>query len=154
MQCINCLIKVSSSAPQCSDIWFVSVLGKHSNKHFLNTLLYKESFWYRKGMVLTTLGYHLTWWINNHICAQHKGGCTYMIHNVRSMVGGSRTQVGRRQAWLLGTTGISAGIHLQTQQQKNKTTQAVIVHVVLGAVLCVRDNKISCKWNIDILKKH
>lgn len=40
-----------------------------------------------------------------------------MMHDASSMVGGSRAQVGRRRAWPLGTAGLSAGIHLQSQHE-------------------------------------
>lgn len=43
-----------------------------------------------------------------------------MMHDASSMVGGSRAQGGRRRAWPLGTTGFSAGIHLQSQRKVKK----------------------------------
>lgn len=48
------------------------------------------------------------------------GGSTYMMHDASSMVRGGREQVGRRQAWPLGTTGLSAGINLQSQHEVKK----------------------------------
>lgn len=52
-----------------------------------------------------------------------------MMHDASSMVGESRAQVGRRRAWPLGTTGLSAGIHLQSQhnvKKKKKTLQLCV----------------------------
>lgn len=66
-----------------------------------------------------------------------------MMHDSRSMVGGSGAQVGRRQAWPPGTTGLSAGIHLQSQHEKRI---AVVVCETTRASLCVRD---KIKWVID-----
>lgn len=40
-----------------------------------------------------------------------------MMHDAHRMVRGSREQVGKRQAWPLGITRLSVGIHLQSQHE-------------------------------------
>lgn len=116
---INRLGKVNRT-PQSSDIWSLSLLYQKGSLSNTDCILHYRELLISQGHAIDCLRLPPDLMNKQPDLVVHRGGFTCMMHDAGSMVRGSREKVGRRQAWLLGTTGLSAGIYLQSQHEANK----------------------------------
>lgn len=68
-----------------------------------------------------------------------------MMHDASHMLGGNKAQVGSQREWPLGTTGLSAGIHLQSQHggKKKKKKKELVECETMKVILCERQDKMG-----------